>query len=48
MLIDPRIKDIKSKADITKFPQFKMFLETHCTYSFQVFKCNDSSCRHVS
>ena len=47
--IDPEIDELKEKALVSKFPAFKKFFETHCTartYFFQVFKCNDSSCKY--
>ena len=46
-VFDADIEDLRFKSDISKFPIFKTFLETHTSsrhYSFHVFKCEDDTC----
>ena len=41
------IKSLSSSANISKFPKFNKFYESHCksrTYSFQIKKCSDPLC----
>ena len=47
-VFDPNIDTMIAKKDLSKFPKFKEFFDSHCvsrTYYFQVKKCLDSQCK---
>ena len=50
-VFDPDMESLQRKDQLSKYPKFKHFLDTHCTlrtYSFHVYKCENLECEYHS